>query len=58
MVELEKEELQSMIGGGEFALSGAVLNAFKSMIDALFEVGKHLGASIRRIGDAKMCPIK
>ena len=47
-------ETKKIIGGG-WNPSGALLNALKSCISTIFEVGQTLGGAIRRISSGNLC---
>lgn len=53
---LDNEKLET-IEGGE-SVSGALINAFTSAGKFLFEVGRSLGSSIRRIFSSRLCQIR
>lgn len=55
MRSLDKEKLKSVNGG---SISGTVASAFVKIIELLFEAGKGVGSSIRRIGENNLCPLK
>ncbi len=55
MVEnLTKDELKNIDGG---SLTGTLISAFTSGVKTLFDIGKSLGNSIRRIAEGKLCEI-
>ena len=55
-MELSKKELFSIYGGG-FSLSGTLLNSIVRGINAILELGRSLGGSIRRIQTNSVCPM-
>ena len=57
MERMEEYELIELNGGG-FNITGAVVNALTSAGKAIYELGRSLGDSIRRISTNKLCPIK
>jgi len=52
---ISKKELKQIKGGVNF--TGALMEAIKEIMGLLFDAGQSLGSSIRRIGEAEMCPI-
>ena len=52
---LSKEELKQIDGGT--SISGSIINAFTDAIKTLYDVGKSLGSSIRRLKEKKLCEI-
>ena len=54
MKTLKIIETKKIIGGG-WSPSGAFLNAIKSCISTVFEVGQALGGAIRRISSGNLC---
>ncbi len=55
MIEtLNKEQLKNIDGG---SISGTLISAFTSGIKAIFDIGKSLGNSIRRITEGKLCEV-
>lgn len=56
MEHIEQEELYQIKGGT--SISATFINSFTSMIKALFGIGQNLGASLRRIYEDSMCPLK
>lgn len=56
MQTIQAQELCKMQGGVN--LSGTLVNAFVNIIKTLFDVGKNLGSSFRRMRDDSMCPVK
>ena len=56
MVELHKYELLDVVGG--FSVTGTIINAFVSAGKFLFDTGRSLGSSFRRIGGNNLCPLK
>lgn len=57
MNKVEKCELQ-MIEGGAVTFNASYLTALYKVSSLLFEVGKELGSSIRRISSNSLCPLK
>ncbi len=55
MLVSNDNELKNVTGGG--TISGTVANAFVKIIELLYEAGKGVGSSIRRIGEGKLCPL-
>lgn len=55
-MELSKKELFSIYGGG-FSLSGTLLNSIVRGINAVLELGRSIGSSIRRIQTNSVCPM-
>lgn len=56
IMELSKQELFCICGGG-FSLSGTLLNSIVRGINAILELGRSLGSSIRRIQTNSVCPM-
>lgn len=57
MKKINKEELQA-IEGGTVSFNASYLTALYKFSTLLFEVGKELGSSIRRISTNSVCPLK
>ncbi len=55
MSEIESNEL-STITGGE-TVTGTLVSALTTGIKALFDIGKSLGSSIRRLSTDNICPL-
>jgi hypothetical protein len=53
--KLDKRELKELYGG--LSISGTVITAFTNGIKAIFEIGRSLGSSIRRLSERKVCEI-
>lgn len=45
-----------IITGGE-SITGSLINAITSGIKAVFDIGKSLGSSIRRLKEKKLCEV-
>ena len=56
MKRLNKNELVGVVGG--WNLSGPIINAFVNAGKFLYDTGKNVGSSIRRISANKTCPIR
>ena len=54
MIELKKEELYNISGGG---ISAAWLNAISRAASTLLDLGRSLGTAIRRSISGKVCPV-
>lgn len=54
MNRLNSEELKKIDGG---TITGALVSAFESTLKTIFDFGKSLGTSLRRINEDKMCKI-
>lgn len=52
---LEKEELLDIQGGG---LTGTLITALLKGVGTVFDLGRSLGSSLRRIIGKNVCPIK
>ena len=52
---IKKDELKSINGG--FKISGPILTAGLSILKYVFDVGRYLGSSIRRISSKNMCSL-
>lgn len=57
MMKLESKELQK-IEGGSVTFNATYLNALYKISSLLFDVGRELGSSIRRVSSKSLCPIK
>jgi hypothetical protein len=57
MTKIEKDELMK-IEGGSLTFNATYLNAIYKLSDLLFEIGRELGSSIRRVSSNKVCPLK
>lgn len=55
MIENNGEDLKKIVGG---SISGTVANAFVKIIELLYEAGRGVGSSIRRIGENNLCPLE
>lgn len=55
MNKLSNEDLKNLEGGT--SLTGSLISAFTSAFKTVFEFGRSLGNSIRRINEGKMCEI-
>ena len=53
---LEQPELLSIVGG--VSLSGALVSAFTRAINAILDVGRSLGTSVRKVVNKNLCPVK
>jgi len=56
MNRLNKQELVIITGG--FSLTGTIINAFVTAGKFIYEAGKSLGSSLRRISEKKLCTIR
>ena len=56
MNKLNNSELKEIEGGT--SITGTIINAFTSSMKTLFEFGRSLGNSIRRIKEDKLCSIQ
>ncbi len=43
--------------GGTTNISSGMINSFTNIIKVIFEVGKSLGSSIRRIAEGNLCSL-
>ena len=55
MIEIEKEELMNINGGVN--MTGAFINSFARGVQVIFDIGKSLGSTIRRLQNGSLCPI-
>ena len=55
MNNLGKEELKEINGGT--TITGTIINAFTTCLKTVYDMGRSLGNSIRRINERKICPI-
>jgi hypothetical protein len=53
--KLNKNELRELYGG--LSISGTIITAFTNGIKTIFEMGRSLGSSIRRLSERKLCEI-
>ncbi len=56
MIEINNKNDLLAINGG-LDISGAIVNAFTSGIKTIFDIGKSLGTSIRRLMVGNLCAI-
>lgn len=56
MVKSNREALVKVTGGSS-SISGPIINAFTGLVKVLFDAGKSMGSSIRRIVDDEICPL-
>lgn len=56
MNNLSSKELKEIEGGT--SITGTIINAFTSSMKTLFDFGRSLGNSIRRIKEDKLCTIQ
>ena len=54
MKKLNKEELINVSGG---AISGTILQYISKLTTTIFDVGRALGSTIRRIQSDNICPL-
>lgn len=54
-MEIINLENTKIIVGGGVNFSGAILNAIKSCISTIMDVGRTVGSAIRRINSGKLC---
>ncbi len=40
------------------SVSGTIINAFTKIIGMMYDAGKGLGSSIRRLGENNLCPLE
>ncbi len=50
------QELDNIKGGS--TISGSVITAFTEVIELLFNAGKSVGTSFRRLGENKLCSLE
>lgn len=55
MSKVSKDELEKLDGGT--SLTGSLINAFTDGIKTIFDLGRSLGTSFRRVEENKMCAI-
>lgn len=55
MVVLNNNELYEIEGG--INISGTLVKSISGLVDTIFNLGRNLGSSIRRIGSNKMCSL-
>ena len=56
MKKLKKNELRKISGG--FKISGTILTAGLSLLKYVFDVGRYLGSSVRRISSKNVCSLR
>ncbi len=56
MRDLDDNTLSKTFGGTN--ITGTIVNAFVDGIMAIFDVGKSLGFSIRRLSGNNLCPLQ
>lgn len=54
MVELTKEELLNVVGGG---ITASMISAVVKGVNSILELGRSVGSAIRRIQEGKVCSI-
>lgn len=52
---MEKKELLQIVGG--FKLTSSFLNAIYRTANAVVEIGRTIGSTLRRIKEGRMCPL-
>lgn len=57
MKELDKNQLCETNGGGGYSITGSLVDAVVGGLKAIFDFGKSLGFSIRRMTEGTLCPI-
>ena len=55
MTKLNNKDLEK-IEGGE-SITGTLISAFTNGLKVIFDIGRNLGSSLRRIKEGKMCEI-
>ena len=53
--KLNKKELRELYGG--LSISATIITAFTNGIKTIFNIGKSLGSSVRRLSERKLCEI-
>lgn len=53
--KLNKNELKEIDGG--LSITGTIINAFTESIKTIYDIGRSLGNSIRRLKEGKLCEI-
>ncbi len=56
MYKLNNQELLTITGG--FSITGSIINAFVTAGKFIFDAGRSLGSSIRRINGNKLCSLR
>ena len=56
MNKIDDDKLMNTYGGD--SITGTLVNAFVDGIKALFEVGRSLGFSLRRLSGNDLCPLQ
>ncbi len=57
MERVKEEELKNISGGG-ITFNATYLNAIYKISSLLFDIGRELGSSIRRISSNQVCSLK
>lgn len=55
-MKVKKEQLDQIVGGT--TISGTLINAFTNIIKVLFDAGRGVGSSIRRMVENDICPLE
>ena len=55
MEYLDNEKL-NLLNGGD-GITGSLISALTSGVKALFDVGRSLGSSVRRLSSDEICPL-
>ncbi len=58
MERVKNEEMKNIKGGGTITFNATFLNAIYKISSLVFDIGKELGSSIRRISTDSVCPVK
>ena len=56
MSKLDNKELLAVVGG--IGITGTVINAFTSAGKFIYDLGRNLGSSLRRISGNNLCPLR
>ena len=57
MMKLQKKELYN-IEGGSMTFNATYINAIYKLSELIFNIGREVGSSIRRVSSIKVCPLK
>ena len=58
MRRLNNHELALVVGGFSFNLTGVIINALVNAGKFIFDTGRNVGSSIRRISGNNLCPLR
>lgn len=56
MNKISTDNLKTLYGGA--SITGTVASALVKIVSLLYDAGKGLGSSFRRVGEENLCPLK